>query len=154
MKEEIAENTNEINELQLVTKKLQLAVNENTKDIKELKLIIAQNSSDIKELQKIAQENSNGIKELKQEREKDKKSILDVLEAMDKSISKSFEDLREELDIKFERINIFQAIQQLQNIEVNRKLKLNTERMKLYNMRITILEEWKNNFENGLISLA
>jgi len=148
MKEEIAENTNEINELQLVTKKLQLAVNENTKDIKELKLIIAQNSSDIKELQKIAQENSNGIKELKQEREKDKKSILDVLEAMDKSISKSFEDLREELDIKFERINIFQAIQQLQNIEVNRKLKLNTERMKLYNMRITILEEWKNNFEN------
>ena len=140
MKEEIAENTNEINELQLVTKKLQLAVNENTNDIKEL--------------QKIAQENSNGIKELKQEREKDKKSILDVLEAMDKSISKSFEDLREELDIKFERINIFQAIQQLQNIEVNRKLKLNTERMKLYNMRITILEEWKNNFENGLISLA
>ena len=147
MQEEIVENTNEINELKITTE-------ENTKAIEGLKIVTEENSKDIKELKTITAENSNGIKELRQGRERDKKSILGVLEAMDKSISQSFEDLKKELDVKFESLNVLQGIQQLKNTEIDRKIKLNNEKMKLFNMRIAKLEEWKDNFESGLISMV
>ena len=147
MQEEIVENTNEINELKITTE-------ENTKAIEELKIVTEENSKDIKELKTITAENSKGIKELRQGRERDKKSILGVLEAMDKSISQSFEDLKKELDVKFESLNVLQGIQQLKNTEIDRKIKLNNEKMKLFNMRIAKLEEWKDNFESGLISMV
>ena len=161
MQEEIVENTNEINELKITTEEntkaiegLKIVTEENSKDIKELKTITAENSKDIKELKAITAENSKGIKELRQGRERDKKSILGVLEAMDKSISQSFEDLKKELDVKFESLNVLQGIQQLKNTEIDRKIKLNNEKMKLFNMRIAKLEEWKDNFESGLISMV
>ena len=73
---------------------------------------------------------------------------------MDKSISQSFEDLKKELDVKFESLNVLQGIQQLKNTEIDRRIKLNNEKMKLFNMRIAKLEEWKDNFESGLISMV
>ncbi len=39
-------------------------------------------------------------------------------------------------------------------VDVLEAIKLNSERVKLCNMRIARLEEWKDNFENGLISMV
>lgn len=91
------------------------------------------------------------IDNLEKNRKSDMKEILEVLDAMEKSISKRFDDMQEYMDFHFERIYSAQISNSIEHLQFKRAIKENSKRINFQNSRIDNLENWKDELENGEI---
>ena len=89
------------------------------------------------------------IENLEKNREKDRRDILEVLDTMQKSISKRFDDMQEYMDSHFERIYSVQISNSIEHLEFKRAIKENSKRINFQNSKIDNLEKWKDKLENG-----
>ncbi len=89
------------------------------------------------------------VSNLEEGRKKDKNEILDVLDAMQKSINKQFIDIRDYMDAQFKKINAIQTVNDMEHVEFKQLLKAYGIRIDLQSSRINYLEKWKkDNFGN------
>lgn len=84
------------------------------------------------------------LKNLSNEHTKAINKLQEIIEEMQEEIA---ENTNEIYELKQER-------DKKTLVDVLEAIKLNSERVKLCNMRIARLEEWKDNLENGLISMV
>ena len=112
---------------------LQKLSDKHTEAINGLKKETKEHTRAIEELQELTKEHTKAIGELQE-----------ITEKMKEEIS---ENTNEIYELKYER-------EKKTLVDVLEAIKLNSERVKLCNMRIAGLEEWKDNLENGLISMV
>lgn len=112
---------------------LQKLSDKHTEAINGLKKETKEHTRAIEELQELTKEHTKAIGELQETTEKMKEEIS--------------ENTNEIYELKYER-------EKKTLVDVLDAIKLNSERVKLCNMRIARLEEWKDNLENGLISMV
>ena len=112
---------------------LQKLSDKHTEAINGLKKETKEHTRAIEELQELTKEHTKAIGELQE-----------ITEKMKEEIS---ENTNEIYELKYER-------EKKTLVDVLEAIKLNSERVKLCNMRIARLEEWKDNLENGLISMV
>jgi len=112
---------------------LQKLSDKHTEAINGLKKETKEHTRAIEELQELTKEHTKAIGELQETTEKMKEEIS--------------ENTNEIYELKYER-------EKKTLVDVLEAIKLNSERVKLCNMRIARLEEWKDNLENGLISMV
>lgn len=86
---------------------------------------------------------------LEEGRQKDREDLLNVLDTMQKSISNQFIEIKEYIDAKFDRIIELQI--QKEHEEFRRSLAIYEKRMNFQNSRIEVLENWKDEMENGAV---
>lgn len=79
---------------------------------------------------------------LEEAREKDRKELMDVLDAMQESISKQFAEMKEDIDTKIEKVFEVQQVHE-------KVLTTHEKRINFQNTRIKSLEDWKDEMENG-----
>ncbi len=156
-----AENTKRIVALEETTKELKEVTEENTKRIVGLERATAENTERIialegttKELEKATIENTEGIKRLEKGRKEDRLGVIEVLQAMDKSITESFTEIRKYMDANFEKIHASELVRDMQYKEISKELKLQKMTLKLHGIRIKELENWKDRFEKGTLSFV
>lgn len=98
-------------------------------------------------LQKLSDKHTEAINGLKKETKEHTKAIGELQETTEKMKEEISENTNEIYELKYER-------EKKTLVDVLEAIKLNSERVKLCNMRIARLEEWKDNLENGLISMV
>lgn len=98
-------------------------------------------------LQKLSDKHTEAINELKKETKEHTKAINKLQETIEEMQEEIAENTNEIYELKYER-------EKKTLVDVLEAIKLNSERVKLCNMRIARLEEWKDNLENGLISMV
>ncbi len=80
--------------------------------------------------------------------------MIEVLQAMDKSITESFTEIRKYMDANFEKIHASELVRDMQYKEISKELKLQKMTLKLHGIRIKELENWKDRFEKGTLSFV
>lgn len=96
----------------------------------------------------------NRVSNLEEGRKTDRREILDVLDIMQKSIDKQFVDMRNYMDVQFEKINAINTVNDIEHTEFRQLLKAYGIRIDLQSSRLTHLEKWKKEFgENGLVAV-
>ena len=98
-------------------------------------------------LQKLSDKHTEAINGLKKETKEHTRAIGELQETTEKMKEEIAENTNEINELKYER-------EKKTLVDVLEAIKLNSERVKLCNMRIARLEEWKDNLENGLISMV
>ena len=98
-------------------------------------------------LQKLSDKHTEAINGLKKETKEHTREIGELQETTEKMKEEISENTNEIYELKYER-------EKKTLVDVLEAIKLNSERVKLCNMRIARLEEWKDNLENGLISMV
>ena len=98
-------------------------------------------------LQKLSDKHTEAINGLKKETKEHTRAIGELQETTEKMKEEISENTNEIYELKYER-------EKKTLVDVLEAIKLNSERVKLCNMRIARLEEWKDNLENGLISMV
>ena len=98
-------------------------------------------------LQKLSDKHTEAINGLKKETKEHTKAIGELQEITEKMKEEISENTNEIYELKYER-------EKKTLVDVLEAIKLNSERVKLCNMRIARLEEWKDNLENGLLSMV
>lgn len=98
-------------------------------------------------LQKLSDKHTEAINGLKKETKEHTRAIGELQETTEKMKEEISENTNEIYELKYER-------EKKTLVDVLEAIKLNSERVKLCNMRIAKLEEWKDNLENGLISMV
>lgn len=94
--------------------------------------------------------NEERLMRLEEGRKTDRKEILEVLDTMQKSITDTIEDLKKDMDAKFEKIFAAQRVNDMEHKVFKEKLDAHEKRLNLYNSRITHLENWADDIQNGL----
>ena len=98
-------------------------------------------------LQKLSDKHTEAINGQKKETKEHTRAIGELQETTEKMKEEISENTNEIYELKYER-------EKKTLVDVLEAIKLNSERVKLCNMRIARLEEWKDNLENGLISMV
>ena len=98
-------------------------------------------------LQKLSDKHTEAINGLKKETKEHTRAINKLQETIEEMQEEIAENTNEIYELKYER-------EKKTLVDVLEAIKLNSERVKLCNMRIARLEEWKDNLENGLISMV
>lgn len=88
---------------------------------------------------------------LEEGRIKDKKEILEILDTMQKNITDQFADLKDYMDAKFDKIFAAQTVNDIEHAEYRQLLKAYGIRINFQNSRITYLEDWKKECEDGFV---
>lgn len=104
-------------------------------------------------LEKIAESTDKRLTALEEGRVKDRRDSLDVLDAMQKSIDNQFSDLKEYMDVRFDKIYSTQMINDIEHAEFRQLLKVYGVRINLQNSRITYLENWKKECDDGFVAV-
>lgn len=89
------------------------------------------------------------INNLEEVRVQDRRDILEVLDAMQKSISKRFDEMQEYMDFHFERLYTVQMANNIEHMKFKKDIKEINKRVNFQNARISNLEKWKDELENG-----
>ena len=104
----------------------------------------------LKEFREYRAETNERLTELEEGRKADRKELLEVLDTMQKSITASIEDLKKDMDAKFEKVFAAQRVNEMEHKMFKEKLDAHEKRLNLYNSRINNLEEWAKNMQDGL----
>ena len=88
---------------------------------------------------------------LEEGRQKDREDLMNVLDTMKKSISNQFADMKEYIDTKFDKIIELQMQNEKEHAEFRRVLAIYEKRLNFQNSRIEVLENWKDEMENGAV---
>ena len=175
LREATKENTDRIIVLEETTKELKKATQENTERIVGLEKATQENTERIvglekatqentekiialegttKELKKVTEENVEGIMRLEKGRKEDRLGIIEILQTMDKSITESFVEMKNYMDINFEKIHASELARDIQYKEIRKELKLQKMTLNLHGIKIKELENWKDRFEKGTLSFV
>lgn len=168
LRETTKENTERIialeettKELRNETNELKRATQENTKRIVGLEKATEENTERIialegtmKELKKATEENTEGIMRLEKGRKEDRLGVIEILQTMDKSITESFSEIKNYMDINFEKIHASELARDIQYKEITKELKLQKMTLNLHGIKIKELENWKDRFEKGTLSFV
>ena len=159
---------NETNELKKATEEnteriigLEKATQENTERIialeettKELEKATEENTERIVGLEKATEENTKGIIRLEKGRKEDRLGVIEILQTMDKSITESFSEIKNYMNINFEKIHASELARDIQYREITKELKLQKVTLNLHGIKIKELENWKDRFEKGTLSFV
>ena len=104
-------------------------------------------------LQKLSDKHTEAINGLKKETKEHTRAI-EELQELTKEHTKAIGELQEITENTNEIYELKYEREKKTLVDVLEAIKLNSERVKLCNMRIARLEEWKDNLENGLISMV
>ena len=140
---------------------LEKATQENTERIialeettKELKKATEENTERIVGLEKATEENTKGIIRLEKGRKEDRLGVIEILQTMDKSITESFSEIKNYMNINFEKIHASELARDIQYREITKELKLQKVTLNLHGIKIKELENWKDRFEKGTLSFV
>ena len=134
--------------------KIEKNVAENTKQIANLEKRVSENTEQINKLEEKVTDNTNRIINLEEGRKRDRKDILDVLDRMEKSISNKFSEMKEYMDAKFDKIYAAQIVNDIEHAEYRQIIHANSARLRFQDKRITDLESWKQDLEDGGCTIA
>ena len=161
LEETTKELRNETNELKRATQEntkrivgLEKATQENTKRIVGLEKATEENTERIVSLEKATKENTEGIMRLEKGRKEDRFGVIEILQTMDKSITESFSEIKNYMDINFEKIHASELARDIQYKEITKELKLQKMTLNLHGIKIKELENWKDRFEKGTLSFV
>lgn len=135
LEEATKENTIAIEKLEKITK-------ENTKAIEKLEKVTAENTLEIIKLK-------GRVDDLEEQRKSDRLDLMDVLQRMDESISKRFDDI----DNHFEKIYSLQAYNDVEHAEFRQAIKVLKMRDSVFAKRLEELEEWKKDLGSELFAV-
>lgn len=148
-------------ELRNETNELKKATEENTERIIGLEKATQENTERIialeettKELEKATEENTKGIIRLEKGRKEDRLGVIEILQTMDKSIMESFSEIKNYMNINFEKIHASELARDIQYREITKELKLQKVTLNLHGIKIKELENWKDRFEKGTLSFV
>lgn len=111
------------------------------------------NDKKLTALEKLSESTDKRLTALEEGRVKDRRDSLDVLDAMQKSIDNQFSDLKEYMDVRFDKIYSAQMINDIEHAEFRQLLKVYGVRINLQNSRITYLENWKKECDDGFVAV-
>ncbi len=161
LKRATQENTKRIVGLEKATQEntkrivgLEKATQENTKRIVGLEKATEENTERIVSLEKATKENTEGIMRLEKGRKEDRFGVIEILQTMDKSITESFSEIKNYMDINFEKIHASELARDIQYKEITKELKLQKMTLNLHGIKIKELENWKDRFEKGTLSFV
>lgn len=86
------------------------------------------------------------VANLEEGRKTDRREILDVLDTMQKSISKQFVELKDYIDMKVERFNITSAVNDVEHTQFRQLLKAYGIKIDMQDCRVKYLEKWRKDF--------
>ena len=102
-------------------------------------------------LEELSARSEQRLTELEKGRKEDRKEILDVLDTMQKSIDKRFTEMRDYMDLKFEKIDLALAINNMEHAEFRKLLKAYGIKLDFYGARIESLEKWRDEINGSLV---
>lgn len=94
------------------------------------------------------------VSRLEEGRKADKREIVEVLDTMQKSIDKQFAEIKDYLAIQIDKINAINIAHEVEHKKFREAIKNLNKRSDFQNYRITSLEKWKDNFEDGIIGVS
>lgn len=86
------------------------------------------------------------VSNLEEGRKSDRREILDVLDTMQKNISKQFIDLKEYIDIHIEKFNVAGAANDVEHAQFRQLLKAYGIKIDIQDCKVKYLEKWKKDF--------
>lgn len=121
---------------------LEEATKENTIAIEKLEKVTAENTLEIIKLK-------GRVDDLEEQRKSDRLDLMDVLQRMDESISKRFDDIANH----FEKIYSLQAYNDVEHAEFRQAIKVLKMRDSVFAKRLEELEEWKKDLGSELFAV-
>lgn len=94
------------------------------------------------------------VSKLEERRKSDKREIVEVLDTMQKSIDKQFTEIKDYMVVQIDKMNAAYIANEAEHKKFREDIKNLTQRSNFQNSRITALEEWKENFEDGIIGVC
>ena len=94
------------------------------------------------------------VSRLEEGRKSDKREIVEVLDTMQKSIDKQFAEIKDFMVIQINKMNAMLIANEAEHKKFREAIKNLNKRSDFQNYRITSLEEWKDNFEDGIIGVS
>lgn len=94
------------------------------------------------------------IVSVEQERKKDISDLVEILDTMQKTIDHQFTEMKEYFEAKFDKIYATQRANEIENEQFKKMLYTHEKRLDFYNKRISDLEEWKEQFDMGELSVV
>lgn len=91
---------------------------------------------------------------LEQGRKKDISDLVEILDTMQKTIDHQFTEMKEYFEAKFDKIYAAQRANEIENEQFKKVLYTHEKRLDFYNKRISDLEEWKEQFDMGELSVV
>ena len=89
------------------------------------------------------------VSNLEEGRKTDRREILDVLDTMQKSISKQFIDLKHYMDIEIEKFSVAGAANDVEHAQFRQLLKAYGIKIDIQDCKVKYLEKWKKDFGEG-----
>ena len=86
------------------------------------------------------------VANLEEGRKTDRREILDVLDTMQKSISKQFIDLKHYMDIEIEKFSVAGAANDVEHAQFRQLLKAYGIKIDMQDCRVKYLEKWRKDF--------
>lgn len=123
-----------------------------TKILEELRAVrteVHDVKAELKEMNKRLDNINDRVVALEKGRIDDRRDILVVLDTMQKSISNQFAEMKEYVDEKFEKIFALQRVNDNEHDQFKELLRKYNKRFEFQNVRISNLEEWKQDFDMG-----
>ena len=143
----------QINGLDTKVSSLEQVTKENTERISSLEKATKENTERISSLEKETKENTQNINNLIKTRKKDRLELIDVLDTMDKSISKRFDEMEENISLNFNKIYAIDLKNDVNHIEFKQILQVLGANDSEAANRIEKLEEWKNSIDGSLFAV-
>ena len=143
----------QINGLDTKVSSLEQVTKENTERISSLEKATKENTERIINLEKETNENTQNINNLIKTRKKDRLELIDVLDTMDKSISKRFDEMEENISLNFNKIYAIDLKNDVNHIEFKQILQVLGANDSEAANRIEKLEEWKNSIDGSLFAV-
>ena len=86
------------------------------------------------------------VSNLEEGRKTDRREILDVLDTMQKSISKQFVVLKDYIDMQVERFNVTNDTNDVEHAQFRQLLKAYGIKIDMQDCRVKYLEKWRKDF--------
>lgn len=102
----------------------------------------------VEALEETSKKTNQRLSALEIGRKEDRREILDVLDTMQKSIDNRFTELKDYMDLKFEKIDLALAVNNMEHAEFRKLLKAYGIRLDFYGARLQSLERWRDDIND------
>lgn len=123
----------------------------NKESLIAIELQTNKNTENITKIEKICQNNSEKIINFEKNRKKDRLELIDVFDRMEQAISKQFADMKNYMDLRFNKIDLALAINDIEHAEFKQLLKAYGIKLKAHDKRLEKLENWKEECDGGQV---
>ena len=105
----------------------------------------------VEALEETSKKTNQRLSALEIGRKEDRREILYVLETMQKSIDNRFTEMKDYMDLKFEKIDLALAVNNMEHAEFRKLLKAYGIRLDFYGARLQSLERWRDDINDGCV---